>query len=94
MFSLYNKEAILEGLLDKTLGDSDLTKHIRSRADFKELKLTENKEYKGDGPDKVIYFLHFKKLDYCDYFNVLLFRATLTLITTTLNGFAPSLHCR
>ncbi|KAI6183219.1 Replication termination factor 2 [Aphelenchoides bicaudatus] len=49
---LYNKEVILEGLLNKTLGDNDVTKHIKSRADFKELNLTENKEYRGDGPEK------------------------------------------
>jgi hypothetical protein len=53
LFRLYNKEAILEGLLDKTLGDNQITKHIKGRSDFKELKLTENKEYKGDGPDNV-----------------------------------------
>ncbi|KAI6195489.1 Replication termination factor 2 [Aphelenchoides besseyi] len=49
---LYNKEAILEGLLNKTLASNEITKHIKSRADFKELQLTENKDYKGDGPTK------------------------------------------
>ncbi|KAI6220165.1 Replication termination factor 2 [Aphelenchoides besseyi] len=49
---LYNKEAILEGLLNKTLASNELTKHIKGRADFKELQLTENKDYKGDGPTK------------------------------------------
>jgi hypothetical protein len=43
----------LEGLLNKTLADNDVTKHIKGRADFKELNLTENKEYGGDGPEKV-----------------------------------------
>ncbi|KAI6198060.1 Replication termination factor 2 [Aphelenchoides besseyi] len=50
--NLYNKEAILEGLLNKTLASNELTKHIKGRADFKELQLTENKDYKGDGPTK------------------------------------------
>lgn len=61
IFSLYNKEAILEGLLNKNLSDNEITKHIKGRADFKELNLTENKEYKGDGPDKVCKIIRFLK---------------------------------
>ncbi|KAI6238395.1 Replication termination factor 2 [Aphelenchoides fujianensis] len=47
---LYNKEAVLEGLLNKTLAANAITRHIKSRADFRELNLVDNKEYKGDGP--------------------------------------------
>ncbi|KAK0426383.1 hypothetical protein QR680_009682 [Steinernema hermaphroditum] len=46
---LYNKEAILEGLINKTLNQNELTRHIKSRKDFKELKLTKNPAFKGDG---------------------------------------------
>lgn len=76
----------MEGLLDKTLGDNEITKHIKGRSDFKELKLTENREYKGDGPDNVSYLFAFTHLAY--------FRATSTSITTIRNGFVRLLPCR
>lgn len=40
--NLYNKESVLEFLLDKANATSDIAKHIRSLKDVKELKLTEN----------------------------------------------------
>ncbi|CAD5211103.1 unnamed protein product [Bursaphelenchus xylophilus] len=48
---LFNKEAILEAMLEKKLGQNEVTKHIKNRNDFKELKLTDNKDFK-DGPDR------------------------------------------
>lgn len=49
---LYNKEAILEAKLNKTLSDNQATKHIHSLSDVKELKLTDNKAWKDSGPEK------------------------------------------
>uniref|UniRef100_A0A914E8C7 Replication termination factor 2 n=1 Tax=Acrobeloides nanus TaxID=290746 RepID=A0A914E8C7_9BILA len=49
---LYNKTAILEAKLDKSLSANEISKHIKTLNDVKELNLTENKAYKGDGPDK------------------------------------------
>lgn len=46
----------MEGKLSKTLSLNETTKHIKSLSDVKELNLTENKAYKGDGPENV-YFL-------------------------------------
>jgi len=42
---LFNKEAILEHLLEK--GDNEAAKHIRSLKDVKQLNLTPNPAYKG-----------------------------------------------
>uniref|UniRef100_A0A914P5A2 Replication termination factor 2 n=2 Tax=Panagrolaimus TaxID=55784 RepID=A0A914P5A2_9BILA len=49
---LYNKEAIIEGRLYKTLAKNPITVHIKSLSDVKELKLTDNKAWKDNGPDK------------------------------------------
>ena len=46
--NLYNKEAVLEYLLDKASVTSDVAKHIRSLKDVKELNLTENSTFKKD----------------------------------------------
>ncbi|PIK55818.1 hypothetical protein BSL78_07306 [Apostichopus japonicus] len=47
---LYNKEAVLEFLLDK--GSCQSAQHLRSLKDFKELKLTDNPAYRGPSNDK------------------------------------------
>lgn len=47
---LYNKESILEYLLDKSIYDS--AAHIRTLKDAHTLNLTENPAFKEDGPDK------------------------------------------
>ncbi|PAV59819.1 hypothetical protein WR25_08030 [Diploscapter pachys] len=44
---LYNKEAVIEAILTKTIGKFENMKHIKGIKDFKDLKLTENKDYKG-----------------------------------------------
>lgn len=53
--NLYNKESVLEFLLDKASATSDIAKHIRNLKDVKELKLTENpafeEELKGERAD-------------------------------------------
>ncbi|CAJ0923185.1 unnamed protein product, partial [Mesorhabditis belari] len=46
---LYNKEAIIEAILNKTIGKIDITAHIKGVKDFKELRLTVNKDYTDDG---------------------------------------------
>ncbi|CAD5207929.1 unnamed protein product [Bursaphelenchus okinawaensis] len=48
---LFNKESILEAMLEKKVTQNETTKHIKGRSDFKELKLTDNKDY-NDGPDR------------------------------------------
>jgi len=45
---MYNKEAILEARLAKTLQQNETTKHIRSLADVKELQLTGNRDYRRE----------------------------------------------
>ncbi|MFH4979607.1 hypothetical protein AB6A40_006316 [Gnathostoma spinigerum] len=45
---LYNKEAVLEAILTKKLSQSQCAEHIHSLKDIKELKLTDNKEYKEE----------------------------------------------
>lgn len=47
---LYNKESVLEFLLDK--GSSEIAQHIRSLKDIKELRLTDNPAYKQSSDDK------------------------------------------
>lgn len=49
--NLYNKESLLEYLLDKDSATTDVAKHIRSLKDTKELQLTENPafEVKNNG---------------------------------------------
>ncbi|KAL3085021.1 hypothetical protein niasHS_010090 [Heterodera schachtii] len=49
---LYNKEAVLEAKLDKTLAKNKATEHIHAFSDVKELKLTDNKAWKDNGPEK------------------------------------------
>uniref|UniRef100_A0AC34QMC7 Replication termination factor 2 n=1 Tax=Panagrolaimus sp. JU765 TaxID=591449 RepID=A0AC34QMC7_9BILA len=49
---LYNKEAIIEAKLSKSLSKNPVTKHIRALSDVKELKLTENRDFKDNGPTK------------------------------------------
>lgn len=43
--NLYNKESLLEYLLDKESATTDVAKHIRSLKDTKELQLTENASF-------------------------------------------------
>ncbi|XP_071481611.1 replication termination factor 2-like [Diadema antillarum] len=47
---LYNKEAVLEYLLDKSKCDS--AQHIKSLKDIRQLNLTDNPAYKGEKGDK------------------------------------------
>ncbi len=39
-------------MLDKSLRHNEVTKHIKSLSDVKELRLTRNRAYKDEGPDK------------------------------------------
>ncbi|KAK6106600.1 Rtf2 RING-finger family protein [Brugia pahangi] len=50
--NLYNKEEILNAIISKKIGEYEVAKHIKSLKDVKELKLTDNKEYKESGADK------------------------------------------
>uniref|UniRef100_A0A1I7XGP8 Replication termination factor 2 n=1 Tax=Heterorhabditis bacteriophora TaxID=37862 RepID=A0A1I7XGP8_HETBA len=45
---LYNKETVIEAILTKTITNYEVAAHIRGVKDFKELKLTENKDFKHD----------------------------------------------
>ena len=45
--NLYNKESVLEYLLDKSSASSDIAKHIRSLKDVKELKLAPNAAFES-----------------------------------------------
>ncbi|ETN73706.1 hypothetical protein NECAME_00795 [Necator americanus] len=45
---LYNKETVIEAILTKTIQNFEVASHIRGMKDFKELRLKENKDYKGD----------------------------------------------
>ena len=58
---LYNKEAIVEGKLNKTLSSNEITKHIKSIADVKDLRLTDNKSFKNDGPDNGDTYMDFNE---------------------------------
>lgn len=49
--NLYNKESVLEYLLDKSSVTSDVAKHVRSLKDVKELNLTANSAFKKDQAD-------------------------------------------
>lgn len=49
---MYNKEAVLEAKLNKKLSSNKATEHIHSLSDVKELKLTDNKAWKDNGPEK------------------------------------------
>ncbi|CAJ0575996.1 unnamed protein product, partial [Mesorhabditis spiculigera] len=51
---LYNKDAVIEAILNKTIAKVENTAHIKGTKDFKELRLTDNKDFntegvKGDG---------------------------------------------
>ncbi|KAI1704948.1 rtf2 RING-finger domain-containing protein [Ditylenchus destructor] len=48
---LYNKEAIIKAKLDKKLQTNEVTKHIKKLSDVKELRLTDNRSFKDDGPE-------------------------------------------
>lgn len=61
---MYNKEAVLEAKLDKTLSTNEVTKHIKSLSDVKELKLTTNKAYKDEGPEKGDTYIDFNESPY------------------------------
>uniref|UniRef100_A0A0R3RQ60 Replication termination factor 2 n=1 Tax=Elaeophora elaphi TaxID=1147741 RepID=A0A0R3RQ60_9BILA len=50
--NLYNKEEVLNAILSKKIGECEVAKHIKGLKDIKELKLTDNKEYKEIGADK------------------------------------------
>ncbi|CAB3408378.1 unnamed protein product [Caenorhabditis bovis] len=45
---LYNKEDVINAILSKTIAMSLVAAHIKGPKDFVELKLAENKEYKGE----------------------------------------------
>lgn len=47
--NLYNKESVLEYLLDKASATTEVAKHIRSLKDVKELQVTENAAYEEKG---------------------------------------------
>uniref|UniRef100_A0A2K6WAT4 Replication termination factor 2 n=1 Tax=Onchocerca volvulus TaxID=6282 RepID=A0A2K6WAT4_ONCVO len=50
--NLYNKEEVLNAILSKKIGECEVAKHIKGLKDIKELKLTNNKEYRESGADK------------------------------------------
>ncbi|VDN00811.1 unnamed protein product [Thelazia callipaeda] len=50
--NLYNKEEIIKLILTKVIGEYPATRHIKGMKDIKELKLTDNKEYKESVADK------------------------------------------
>lgn len=62
---LYNKEAVLQAILLKTIRENESTKHIRGLKDIKELKLCDNKEYKETGADKGDAYKDYNVAPYC-----------------------------
>ncbi|CAG9532018.1 unnamed protein product [Cercopithifilaria johnstoni] len=50
--NLYNKDEVLKSILSKKIGSCEVAKHIKGLKDIKELKLTDNKEYRESGADK------------------------------------------
>lgn len=52
IYRLYNKEAVLNAILSKKISKHENMKHIRGLKDIKDLKLAENKEFKGNEADK------------------------------------------
>uniref|UniRef100_A0A915PZS6 Replication termination factor 2 n=1 Tax=Setaria digitata TaxID=48799 RepID=A0A915PZS6_9BILA len=50
--NLYNKEEVLNAILSKKIGESEVAKHIKGLKDIKELRLADNKEFKDSGADK------------------------------------------
>jgi len=61
---LYNKEAIIEARLNKTLSTNEATKHIKSLHDVKELRLTDNRAYKDCGPENGDTYTDFNETPY------------------------------
>ncbi|VDM25269.1 unnamed protein product [Toxocara canis] len=62
---LYNKEAVLNAILLKTIRENEAAKHIRGLRDIKELKLCDNKEYKETGADKGDSYKDYNVAPYC-----------------------------
>ena len=58
--NLYNKEAVLEYLLDKSSVASDVASHIRSLKDVRELKLTNNPAFEKKSSEQADSYLDFQ----------------------------------
>lgn len=58
--NLYNKEAVLEYLLDKSSVTADIASHIRSLKDVKELKLTNNPAFEQKSVEHADSYLDFQ----------------------------------
>ena len=58
--NLYNKEAVLEYLLDKSSVTTDIASHIRSLKDVKELKLTTNPAFEQKSMEHADSYLDFQ----------------------------------
>lgn len=58
--NLYNKEAVLEYLLDKSSVTTDIASHIRSLKDVKELKLTSNPAFEQKAMEHADSYLDFQ----------------------------------
>ncbi|VDM59824.1 unnamed protein product [Angiostrongylus costaricensis] len=81
---LYNKETVIEAILTKTMGNFPAASHIKGLKDFKELKLKENKDYKGE---------EVKGDEYLD-FNQSEFLCPVTSVPMNgINGFVVNWKC-
>lgn len=81
---LYNKETVIEAILTKTIGNFPAAAHIKGLKDFKELKLKENKDYKGE---------EVKGDEYLD-FNQSEFLCPVTSVPMNgVNGFVVNWKC-
>ena len=58
--NLYNKEAVLEYLIDKSSVTSDVANHIRSLKDVKELNLTYNPAFEQKSMEQADSYLDFQ----------------------------------
>lgn len=58
--NLYNKEAVLEYLIDKSSVTSDVASHIRSLKDVKELNLTHNPAFEQKSTEQADSYLDFQ----------------------------------
>ena len=58
--NLYNKEAVLEYLLDKSSVTTNIASHIRSLKDVKELKLTTNPAFEQKSVEHADSYLDFQ----------------------------------
>ncbi|XP_068710196.1 replication termination factor 2-like [Montipora foliosa] len=58
--NLYNKEAVLEYLIDKSSVTTDIASHIRSLKDVKELKLTNNPAFEQKSMEHADSYLDFQ----------------------------------